>query len=114
MLAEEKLQPLPQIAYTAYRIASADVSTAGFISFETNAEHPLHRERLLNIMKNHKGKKHFTLRHQFAKYYARFKCHVDQLQRWSETMGLIACILIVGHPSVARDFSFLNPRRYDR
>ena len=36
MLAEEKLLPLPQIAYPAYRIASADVSTTGFISFETN------------------------------------------------------------------------------
>jgi transposase len=36
MLLEEKLQPLPQIAYQPYRIATADVSSTGLVSFETN------------------------------------------------------------------------------
>ena len=36
MLKEEKLKPLPQVPYKAYRMQTGIVSPTGFISFETN------------------------------------------------------------------------------
>jgi transposase len=36
LLPEEKLKPLPQVSYRAYRIQTGIVSPTGFISFETN------------------------------------------------------------------------------
>jgi transposase len=118
MLLEENLQPLPQLAYSAYRIVAADVSTTGFVSFENNrysvplaagtcqiqvyptrlqillpggkivmherrfgrnhkVEHPLHRERLLNITPHFKLQRIHQLMKNMDPSLARFLANTN-------------------------------------